>query len=300
MKIKVSEKEVRLDKYLSDVLDDSRENIIKMIKTGLIVVNGQVAKPSYKVNIDDEIEVIGQLIAEDKTIKPMDLDLEIVYEDDDLLIVNKPTGLVVHPANGHYEDTLVNALIGKVKLSDVNGEFRPGIVHRLDKDTSGLMIVAKNNIAHLRLAEELQNRNIHRYYIAMVDGVIDTDTGTIDAPIARDTKNRLKMAVLHNGKSAITHFEVIKRFQNKTLIMCKLDTGRTHQIRVHLNYIGFPVVNDALYNTKVFDKKYGQFLHAYKLSLLQPTTKQPLTVIKEIDETFAELIEQEGGAKIDY
>lgn len=300
MKIKVSEQAVRLDKYLSDILDDSRENIIKMIKTGLILVNNEVVKPSYKVNIDDEIEVVGQLVAEDKTIKPMDLDLEIVYEDDDLLIVNKPTGLVVHPANGHYEDTLVNALIGKVKLSDVNGEFRPGIVHRLDKDTSGLMIVAKNNTAHVRLAEELKNRNIKRYYLAMVDGVIDTDTGTIDAPIARDTKNRLKMAVLHNGKSAVTHFEVVKRFQNKTLIKCKLDTGRTHQIRVHLSYIGFPVVNDPLYNKKVFDKCYGQFLHAYKLSLLQPTTKETITVVKEIDNVFLELIEQEGGAEIGY
>lgn len=300
MKIRATKSVVRIDKYLSELIDDSRETIIKMIKSGLILVNGEHVKPSYLVEIDDDIEIMGQLKNDNDEVKPFDLDIEIMYEDDDLLIVNKPSGLVVHPANGHYADTLVNALIGKVKLSDINGEFRPGIVHRLDKDTSGLMIVAKNNKAHLKLANELKNKTIQRHYIALIDGLIDSDSGTIDAPITRDPKNRLKMGVFKEGKPAITHFQVIKRFQNKTLVKCQLETGRTHQIRVHFNYIGYPIVNDPLYNKKKFNHNYGQFLHAYKLSLVQPTTGEPITIIKAIDNVFAQLIDQEGGASIDY
>ena len=230
------EEKVRLDKYLSDNTEFTRNKIQKLMDSDNILVNGKKAKNSYKVSEGDEITIIDE--EEEINIKAENIPIDIVYEDDDVLVVNKPSGMVVHPAPGNYSGTLVNALMYKVKnLSTVNGEFRPGIVHRIDKDTSGLLIVAKNDKAHAFLAEELKDKRIKRKYIALVDGIINHDTGTIDAPIGRDSNDRKKMAVTNiNSKSAITHFTVIDRLKNATLLECILDTGRTHQIRVHMKY----------------------------------------------------------------
>lgn len=259
---------LRIDLYLSEILESSRSKIQKLVKDGKVIVNGKVVSSSYIVRMDDEIIVDDKLDFEIH-VEAEELPLDIIYEDDDLLIINKESGMVVHPAPGHYSGTLVNALLYRYSLS--GGEsFRPGIVHRLDKDTSGLMIVAKNEWAHDKLSSMISKKEIERKYLAIVSGVIKHETGTIDAPVGRDENNRQKMAVTdHNGKDAITHFKVLERFSNSTYIECKLDTGRTHQIRVHMAYIGYPVLNDPLYGRgKCSD--FGQMLHSYSIRFNHP------------------------------
>lgn len=259
--------DIRIDKYLIDLLNISRSKIQKLIDSNNIKVNGKDIKNSYIVRVDDEI-IVNDII-ENNEILPEKMDLDIIYEDEYLLVVNKPSGMVVHPSLGHYTNTLVNGLMYYTSLS--NDKIRPGIVHRIDKDTSGLLLVAKNDDVHLYLSEEIKKRKVNRKYIALVHGVIKNDSGTIDAPIGRDLFDRKKMAVTDiNSKDAITHFKVIDRYKDSTLIECVLETGRTHQIRVHMNYIGYPIVNDPLYGRKKNINDFGQMLHAKSIGFVHP------------------------------
>ena len=259
--------DIRIDKYLIDLLNISRSKIQKLIDSNNIKVNGKDIKNSYIVRVDDEI-IVNDII-ENNEILPEKMDLDIAYEDEYLLVVNKPSGMVVHPSLGHYTNTLVNGLMYYTSLS--NDKIRPGIVHRIDKDTSGLLLVAKNDDVHLYLSEEIKKRKVNRKYIALVHGVIKNDSGTIDAPIGRDLFDRKKMAVTDiNSKDAITHFKVLDRYKDSTLIECVLETGRTHQIRVHMNYIGYPIVNDPLYGRKKIINDFGQMLHAKSIGFVHP------------------------------
>ena len=283
----------RIDSYLSEKLELSRSKIQKLIKDEKVLVNGKVVNSSYSVKLDDEIEVNDELDYE-INVEAEDIPLNIVYEDDDLLIINKESGMVVHPAPGHYTGTLVNALLYRYK--DLAGDkFRPGIVHRLDKDTSGLMLVAKNLFTLEKLSEMISKKEVERKYIALVDGIIKEDSGEIDAPIGRDRNNRQKMAVTDvNSKNAVTHFKVLDRFNNHTLIECILDTGRTHQIRVHMAYIGYPVSNDPLYGRGKADL-YGQLLHSYSIKLKHPRTGKELFYEIDLPEEFKNRLESIKG-----
>lgn len=283
----------RIDLFLSEQLADfSRSKIQKLIKDEHILVNDQKIMPSYKVNINDDIYVPDHISFEMDLIKE-NIPLDIVYEDEYLLVINKQSGMVVHPAPGNYTGTLVNALLYKFdQLS--NHDIRPGIVHRLDKDTSGLMLVAKNDLVHEKLSAMINKKEVERLYLALVDGVIKHETGTIDAPIGRSLTNRLKMAVTDiNGKASITHFKVLERFKENTLIECRLETGRTHQIRVHLAYIGFPITNDPLYGQSKKDTEFNQYLHSYKIKFVHPITNKLLSfevpLPKEFQAKLAEL-----------
>lgn len=289
MIIKVEESDIRIDKYLASKIDYSRENITKMIENEYILVNDKKVKASYKVKDGDNIIVKDGFIKEMK-LESTPMDLEIIYEDDYLMVINKPSGLVVHPGNGNYNNTLVNGLLYYTNnLSDNNEEFRPGIVHRLDKDTSGLMIVAKDNKCHELLAECFKNKTIHREYVALIDGVFPQESAIIDAPIGRSKENFQKMAVVKNGKHAITHLNVIKKFKNYTLVRLKLETGRTHQIRVHLSYIGYPVHNDPLYSGKKATD-FGQFLHSEYLKFIHPITKKELEFRVPVPQEFSDFL----------
>ena len=284
----------RLDKALSLFRSDlSRTYIGKLIDDGKVLVNNKQEKASYKVKENDEITLLE--IEETKSdIKEEDIPLDIVYEDDDIMIINKVQGMVVHPANGHYSGTLVNALMYQAdSLSSINGVVRPGIVHRIDKDTSGLICIAKNDNAHHFLAEQLKDHTMAREYIALVRGVIKENSGTIDMPIGRDKKDRQKMAVTKDGKPATTHFQVIERFNDHTLVKCQLVSGRTHQIRVHMSAINHPVEGDPLYAGKNYDKLYknGQLLTAYKLKLIHPTTKKEMVFEIELPDYFKEILD---------
>ena len=293
MEIK-AEKELRIDKYLIDKLDYSRSKIQKMIKNGDILVNDKKVKNSYLLNIDDNI-YINDDYNEEIDIVPENIPIDIVYEDDYLLVVNKPSGMVVHPAPGNYSGTLVNALMYHCNhLSGVNGDIRPGIVHRIDSDTSGLLLVAKNDEVHNALAKQISEKTVLRKYIALVSGIIQEDSGTIDAPIGRDKFDRKKMAVTsENSKNAITHFKVLERLNNATLIECRLETGRTHQIRVHMNYIKHPIINDPVYGTrKLIDIKFGQMLHAKCIGFIHPITKQYLEFEVDVPEKFKEILKE--------
>ena len=285
---------LRLDKVLvSELKDRSREFIMRLIDEGEVLVNDKKAKNSYRVKENDEITInIPKAKSLDAT--PQDIPLDIVYEDDDIIVINKPRDLVVHPSNGHEDGTLVNALLAHcTNLSGINGVKRPGIVHRIDKDTTGLLVVAKNDYAHEFLAKQLEDHTLHREYIALVKGVIKEEDGKIIAPIGRDKYNRQKMAVdVKNGKPAVTHFHVLKRFNQYTLISCVLETGRTHQIRVHMNYIGYPIEGDPVYGPKshlLFDK--GQLLHAEKLILIHPKTKKKMTFTAPLPKDFQDVID---------
>ena len=262
-----------------------------MIENGNILVNDVKVKDSYKVKENDYITI--EALEETTDILPENIPLDIYYEDDDLIVVNKPSGMVVHPAPGNYTGTLVNALIYHTNnLSKVNTNIRPGIVHRIDADTSGLLLVAKNDKAHNILAEAIQKKEVVREYIALVEGIIMEDTATIDAPIGRDKKDRKKMTVTsENSKDAVTHIRVLERYKDSTLIRCKLETGRTHQIRVHLSYIGHPVVNDPVYgHKKLIAKDFGQMLHAENLGFVHPTTKEYMEFTAEPPKRFQEIL----------
>lgn len=284
-----SDKEVRIDSYLAEELSLSRSKVQKLIKEGLVTVNGKKVSSSYSVKLDDTI-LIDDDLDYSISVEPQNILLDIVYEDNDLLVVNKTSGMVVHPAPGHYKDTLVNALLYRFQLS--SGEkYRPGIVHRLDKDTSGLMLVAKNDFTHEALSRMIANKEVERHYLAIVDGVIKHDTGTIDAPIGRDSNNRQKMAVTDvHGKEAITHFRVLETFHNHTLVECILETGRTHQIRVHMAYIGFPVSNDPLYG-RGKSTEFGQMLHSKSIKFMHPRTGKELFFEVEPPKEFLEKLE---------
>lgn len=287
-KINVVDKGIRIDVYLADKLNISRSKVSKMLDNH-ILVNGLKVKSSYKVNINDIIEVLPY--EEDITIKPIEMDLDIVYEDDDVIVVNKANDVVVHPAIGHYNDTLVNGLMKHCNLSE--DLIRPGIVHRIDAQTTGLLMVAKNDHAHDFLAKQLEEKTVVRKYVALVWGVIKNDTGTIDAPIGRDTSDRKKMTVTSiNSKKAITHFKVLERYERATLIELKLETGRTHQIRVHMNYIGYPVVNDPVYGRRYLFDETGQCLHAKELGFIHPKTKEYMHFEKELPECFLNILKQ--------
>ncbi len=292
LNLKVDESlNTRLDAYLADNTPLTRSNIQNLIKEGKILVNNSSERASYKVKLNDDISVeyVENVLTD---LKPCDIDLDIVYEDEDVIVINKQKGLVVHPAPGNYDNTLVNALLYKCKdLSDVNGYLRPGIVHRIDKDTSGLLVVAKNNVAHNFLAEQLKDKRCFRKYYALVKGVIENDEGVINAPIGRDTKDRQKMCVTDkNSKEAISEFKVLKRFYNSTLLDINLLTGRTHQIRVHMAFIHHPVLNDPKYNGPYIDET-GQYLHAYYLSFIHPKTNKRVEFKTDLPLYMKEYIE---------
>ncbi|MGO1058125.1 RluA family pseudouridine synthase [Planococcus sp. FY231025] len=283
---------VRVDKAVSSIDEDwSRSQIANWVKDGAVKVNGETVKPNYKVRLEDII-IVTPPVLEELDVVPEDLNLEIVYEDADVLVVNKPRGMVVHPAPGHSRGTLVNGLMYHVKdLSGINGVVRPGIVHRIDKDTSGLLMVAKNDASHHSLVDQLVKKTVTRKYVALVHGHIPHDKGTIDAPIARDAKDRQKMAVIDKGKNAVTHFRVLERFGNFTLVECRLETGRTHQIRVHMKYIGYPLVGDPKYGPKKTMDIGGQALHAEVIGFNHPKTGEYMEFSAEPPAEFSELLE---------
>ena len=298
MEIIADKENIRIDNYLSEKLNLSRSKISKMIKDCKVLVNGKTVKTSYLLRLNDVIES-EEYVEEEMNLKPEKMDLDIVYEDDDVIVVNKENGMVVHPAVGNKEHTLVNGLIYHSKLSDVNGCFRPGIVHRIDAYTTGLLMVAKNNKAHEILAHELEEKKTYRKYIALVWGVIKEDTGTIDAPIGRDINDRKKMSVTDiNAKEAVTHFRVIERYKNATLIELQLETGRTHQIRVHMNYIGHPVVNDPVYGRRKIIDETGQCLHAAEIGFSHPTTGEFMKFSCPLPECFTNILEQFKDQKL--
>jgi 23S rRNA pseudouridine1911/1915/1917 synthase len=267
----------RIDKVISTLDEEwSRTQVQQWIKEGNVLVNGQKIKTNYKCSMNDEIEITipdPELL----DVIPEEMDLDIYFEDKDVLVVNKPSGMVVHPAPGHLTGTLVNGLMAHCKdLSGINGVLRPGIVHRIDKDTSGLLMVAKNDMAHEKLVNQLVEKTVTRKYRAIVHGVIPHDFGTIDAPLGRDTKDRQSMTVVDNGKHAVTHFHVIERFKDFTFVECQLETGRTHQIRVHMKYIGYPLAGDPKYGPKKTLDINGQALHAGILGFNHPRTNEYL------------------------
>lgn len=294
MEIKVIDNDgIRLDKFLMEKLVVSRSKAQKLIDNENILVNGNVSKASYVVKLDDNIVVVSM---EDEVmdIEPENIPLDIVYEDEYLLVVNKPSGMVVHPGNGNYNHTLVNALMYHCNsLSSVNGDVRPGIVHRIDADTSGLLLVAKNDMVHNDLAKQISEKSVVRKYVCLVHGVINEDTATIDAPIGRDKNNRKKMCVTgDNSKDAVTNIRVLERYGDATLIECILETGRTHQIRVHMGYINHPVVNDPVYGyNKMDDKNFGQMLHAKEIGFVHPITKEFMDFKVEPPLKFWEILE---------
>lgn len=285
----------RLDSYISDNMDKiSRSFAQKLIENQQVTINGKNEKASYKVCVGDKVQV-DVPEAQDTKLKAQDIPVEVVYEDKDIIVVNKPKGMVVHPANGNPDGTLVNAILAMCKdsLSGIGGEIRPGIVHRLDKDTSGLLIIAKNDEAHVKMSKQIQDRLVTKKYIALVKGVVKDDEATIDMPIARSKVDRKKMAVDKDGKQAVTHFKVIKRYRGYTLLEIKIDTGRTHQIRVHMAKIGYPVVGDMVYsNGKNEFGIEGQMLHAKSLEFSHPITGKKMHLEAQLPEYFKKVLEE--------
>lgn len=297
--VEQSEEKNRLDLYIaSKDLELSRSMIKKLLEDGKITVNGEITKASYKVQLNDKIEIDIEKPKEVK-LEAQEIPLDVIYEDNDILVVNKQKGLVVHPGNGNLDGTLANAVMAHCKdsLSGIGGELRPGIVHRLDKDTSGLLIIAKNDKAHIKMSEQIKDRKVKKTYIALVRGIISENEATINMPIGRSTKDRKKMAVTKNGKEAITHFKVLNRFTtNKasyTLLEVKIDTGRTHQIRVHMAEIGHPVIGDTVYsNGKNEFGVVGQCLHAKKLEFTHPITEKEMNLEAPLPEYFEKIVEE--------
>lgn len=292
MKLVSDSDDIRLDKYIASKTEYSREYILKLIKNGFIKVNNHIVKPSYLAKNNDVIE-IDDSYKEESDIEPENIDFKVVYEDDDLMVIDKPSGLVVHPGSGNKHHTLVNGLMmHNIKLSSVGGEERPGIVHRIDKDTSGLMLVAKNNKTHLLLADDFKNKKVKRTYLALIIGSFPHESATIDAPIGRDKNNRIKMCVTdENSKKAVTHLKVIKRYKKYTLVSLVLDTGRTHQIRVHMSYIGYPVFNDPVYSGRECTD-FGQFLHSSEVDFLHPITNEHLHFKAELPLEFKSFLDK--------
>ena len=293
IKVQIENSNQRIDNFLPNILELSRSKVSKMIQNEKILVNNQKTKNSYLLK-ENDIITTSEYEEEPMNLDPMNMNLDIVFEDDDVIVVNKKNGVVVHPAVGNKTNTLVNGLLYHSKsLSNINGEFRPGIVHRIDAYTTGLLMVAKNNKAHEVLAKELEEKKTTRKYIALVWGVIKEETGTIDAPIGRDKVDRKKMSVTDvNAKEAVTHFKVIERYKNATLIELQLETGRTHQIRVHMNYIGHPVVNDPVYGRRKLIDETGQCLHAKTIGFIHPTTHQYMEFTSELPECFTNILDQ--------
>ncbi len=286
MNIDIKQNNIRIDQYLSEELEISRSKVQKLIKEGKVLINGKSIKANYLLKEEDKLFINADMDY-DITIEPENIFLDIVYEDEYLLIINKKSGMVVHPAPGHYHETLVNALLFYLNQG-CSTNLRPGIVHRLDKDTSGVMVVAKDEKVHELLSDMIKNKQVERKYLALVDGVIFHDSGTIDVPIGRDVNNRQKMMATDvNSKSAVTHFKVVKRYSENTLIECLLDTGRTHQIRVHMSYIGYPITNDPLYNKKNATD-FGQMLHSKSIKFTHPITQQEIYYESSVPEEFME------------
>lgn len=299
--VDLNESGKRLDSYIATIDENiTRTHAQKLIEHGNILVNGKKAKVSYKTQGNDKILVE---IPEPKQIelKAQDIPIEIIYEDNDIIVVNKPKGMVVHPANGNPDGTLVNAIMAicKDSLSGIGGEIRPGIVHRIDKDTSGLLIVAKNDNAHVKMSEQIKNHEVKKTYIALVRGVFKENEATIDMPIGRSMSDRKKMAVTKNGKNAITHIKVLTRFDKYTLLQVNIETGRTHQIRVHLSQIGYPIVGDYTYsNGKNEFNVIGQCLHAQKLEFYHPITQKYMCLEAKLPQYFKDILEQLEKRKI--
>ena len=293
---KVENENCRLDKYIAEKNSDlSRVIIQKLITEEKILVNGKKTKNSYKVNSGDVITIEELQPKEDIYLKPQKMDLDVIFEDDNIIIVNKEKGIVVHPGNGNPDGTLANAILERCKdsLSGIGGTIRPGIVHRIDKDTSGLIIIAKNDNAHLKISKQIQERKVSKTYIALVRGIIKENEATINMPIGRSTKDRKKMAVTKNGKEAITHFKVLKRYEGFTLLEVKIETGRTHQIRVHMAEIGYPIVGDEVYSNgkNPFNVK-GQMLHAAKLEFVHPTTNEAVKFEAPLPQYFQQILNE--------
>ncbi|MCA1062302.1 RluA family pseudouridine synthase [Rossellomorea sp. AcN35-11] len=291
--IQQEDKGERIDKVVSQLNKEwSRSQVQQWIKDGHVHVNDEAVKANFKCPMDAVITVsIPE--PEELDVEPEDLHLDIAYEDGDVIVVNKPKGMVVHPAPGHYSGTMVNGLMHHCKdLSGINGVLRPGIVHRIDKDTSGLLMVAKNDMAHEHLVNQLVNKSVTRKYTAIVHGLIPHEYGTIDAPIGRDPKDRQSMAVVDNGKQAVTHFRVLDRYKDFTLVECELETGRTHQIRVHMKYIGFPLAGDPKYGPRKTLSIEGQALHAGVLGFIHPRTEEYMEFKAELPPEFTELVNQ--------
>lgn len=285
--------ENRVDKFLAENVEElSRSELKGYFEEGKVLVNNKVVKPSYKLEVGDEV-ILMEKPAEVIDIIKENIPIDIVYEDEDLLVVNKPSGMVVHPAPGHSHGTLVNAVLYHCnELSDMNGDNRPGIVHRIDKDTSGLLIVCKNNFTHRHIAEQLKNKTSVRKYIAIVTGSIGHNLGKINAPIGRDPDNRQKMAITEDGKEAVTHFKVLDRYRDFTLVELRLETGRTHQIRVHMSFINHPVLGDPLYGVKKQVDEFGQYLHAQTIGFVHPRTNEYMEFTSELPIEFKQKIKE--------
>ncbi len=285
----------RIDAYMAEKYEDiSRVAIQRLIETGKILVNGKKVKASYKVQVNDKITMEEEKAVEVE-LKAQDIPVEIIYEDRDIIVVNKPKGMVVHPANGNPDGTLVNAIMAicKDSLSGIGGEIRPGIVHRLDKDTSGILIVAKNDKAHINLSEQIKEHKVKKIYIALVKGIVKENNATINMPIGRSEKDRKKMAVTKKGKEAITHFKVLKRYDKYTLLEINIETGRTHQIRVHLSQIGYPIVGDEVYSKGKNEWNIkGQCLHAKSLDFKHPVTNENMHLEAKIPQYFEKILEE--------
>ena len=294
--IKVEEDGKRVDAYVAEKMDISRVSVQRLIEENKLLVNGKNVKPSYKVKLSDEISIEKEEPKEIE-IKPENIPVPILYEDNDIIVVNKPKGMVVHPANGNWDGTLVNAIMAicKDSLSGIGGEIRPGIVHRLDKDTSGVIVIAKNDKAHINLSEQIKNHEVEKTYIALVRGIVKVNEATIDMPIARSTVDRKKMAVSEKGKKAVTNFKVLKRYTkyNCSLLEVKIETGRTHQIRVHLSQIGYPIIGDSVYSkgSNMWGIE-GQCLHAISLKFHHPVTGKEMFIEAPLPEYFDKLIKE--------
>lgn len=291
--IDTCDKGTRIDKFLSEKFEGkSRSYIQGLIEEESILVNNKKVKSNYKLKENDEIKVFMKEPKE-LEVEAENIPIDIIYEDSDVIVVNKSKGMVVHPAPGNYNGTLVNALLYHcTDLSSINGVIRPGIVHRIDKDTTGILVIAKNDEAHNKLSDQLKEHSMKREYYALVEGRIKANSGTIDKPLARSKKDRLKIAIVEGGKRAVTHYEVIERFKNTTLVKCVLETGRTHQIRVHMSSIGYPLVGDPVYGFKKGKFKCeGQMLHAKTLGFIHPRTNEYVEFTSELPENFKILIE---------
>ncbi len=284
----------RLDKAIGVLVPElSRNYIQKLIDEGRVFVNGQLCKSNYKVKLNDEISIEVPEVQELEAI-PQEMDLDIIYEDSDVIVINKPKGMVVHPGVGNPDGTLINGILFHCKdLSGINGVLRPGVVHRIDKDTTGLLVVCKNDKAHESLSVQLSQKTAGRKYIALVHGVMPHEYGTVDAPIGRDVKDRQKMAVTaNNSRVAITHFKTLERFNDTSLLECSLETGRTHQIRVHMQYIGYPIVGDPKYSLRKTWDTNGQMLHAFELSFTHPSTLERMTFNAPLPQEYSELLDK--------